>query len=71
MEGCPKALMINFDLKEISSIEEDAFEKPLSAYIQEFYNEDPKTYTKEIQQITQLRKQNEKMSTCYGANYYI
>ena len=31
MEGCPKALMINFDLKEISSIEEDAFEKPLSA----------------------------------------
>eukprot|EP00493_Phyllostaurus_siculus_P017337 UN17604 len=56
MEGCPKVLMINFDLKEISSIEELAFEKPLSAYIQDFYNEDPKAYSKEIQQITQLRK---------------
>lgn len=55
MEGCPKALMINFDLKEPGSVE-NAFEKPLRDYIQEFYHEDPQSYSNEIQQITQLRK---------------
>ncbi|XP_047139222.1 uncharacterized protein LOC101240185 isoform X1 [Hydra vulgaris] len=55
MEGCPKQLMISFDLKEPVSTE-DVFEKPLKKYIQDFYHEDPNSYQNEINQITQLRK---------------
>ncbi|XP_030747813.1 tyrosine-protein phosphatase non-receptor type 23 [Sitophilus oryzae] len=53
MEAAPRLPMISFDL--LSSTESVQFGKKLKPYIANFYNEDPESYTAEINQIDTLR----------------